>query len=415
MSESGTPAEQLRALPTDELVSRVLEAANLDDTSRWDAVAALHWRGTIDVFEAAAGMCRSPSPNVQASGLDILAQLGIPDRTFQPEAKALIRGFLTPETPEAPLNSAICAVGHQADDEAVPLLAPLAKHDSPDIRFDVACALGSLHGSVAVETLIALMSDEDSDVRDWATFGLGTQHEEDSDDIRRALWSRVHDEDAETRAEAIGGLAARGIREVVPELAAALQSVVDGEIDDYLRLTDAADALQDPTLVPLLRALGRVPEWVTIDRFVDENAFLSNFWPSAIRYPEDDPEAPEYPTVEHVFQAIKTNDPVERETVRLAPTPGKAKRLGLRVQMRPDWPQVRVGIMTDLLRQKFAKEPLRSQLLATDQAQLIEGNDWHDQLWGHCTCAKHASTPGENLLGRALMEVRKELAVQTDG
>lgn len=272
MSEAVTPSEQLKTLPTDELLSRVLAAEHLDDAARWGAITALHWRGTVEVFEAAADMCRSPEPCVQASGLDILAQLGIPDPVCQPEARALIRRFLAPETPEAPLNSAICAAGHQSDEEAIPLLTPLAKHSSPDIRFDVAFALGSLEGPGTVETLIELMSDEDADVRDWATFALGTQHNEDSDRIREALWARVYDEDLDTRVEAIGGLAARGVREVIPELATALQSVLDGDIDDYWRLANAADALREQTLVPLLTALGRHPAWATANPSVDEDA-----------------------------------------------------------------------------------------------------------------------------------------------
>lgn len=146
-----------------------------------------------------------------------------------------------------------------------------------------------------------------------------------------------------------------------------------------------------------------------IDRFAGDLAFLSNFWPSRVHYPAEGPGAAVYPTVEHAFQAAKTDDPAGRERIRVAPTPAAAKRIGRQVAMRPGWEQQRVGVMRDLLLQKFSAEPLRSQLVATGDAPLVEANTWHDQTWGDCRCRRHAATPGRNLLGELLMEVRARL------
>ena len=60
-----------------------------------------------------------------------------------------------------------------------------------------------------IDTLLQLMRDSDSDVRDWATFGLGTQSDADSLAIREALFARFQNEDEDTRAEAVVGLAKR--------------------------------------------------------------------------------------------------------------------------------------------------------------------------------------------------------------
>ena len=62
-----------------------------------------------------------------------------------------------------------------------------------------------------------------------------------------------------------------------------------------------------------------------------------------------------------------------------------------------------------LLRSKFSQEPLRTWLLDTDPAELVEGNYWHDQFWGNCTCAVHFKFPGENHLGVQLMQIREQL------
>jgi ribA/ribD-fused uncharacterized protein len=128
---------------------------------------------------------------------------------------------------------------------------------------------------------------------------------------------------------------------------------------------------------------------------------FSNFSPAPVTL-----DAREYPTVEHAYQAAKTLDPTEREWVRVARSPGEAKRRGRRVTMRPDWDAVKVEVMRDLLRQKFASGERLHELMATGNDLLMEGNNWHDEFWGVCSCPKHGR--GLNWLGRLLMEIRAE-------
>lgn len=109
-------------------------------------------------------------------------------------------------------------------------------------------------------------------------------------------------------------------------------------------------------------------------------------------------------TVEHAFQAIKTNVLAQRAKVAKANTPGEAKRLGRQVPLRPDWDAVRIAEMRELLKQKFAPGTfLAEQLLGTGNEELVEGNYWHDTFWGVCNGV------GENHLGKLLMEIRREL------
>jgi hypothetical protein len=61
----------------------------------------------------------------------------------------------------------------------------------------------------AVRTLIELSADPDADIRDWATFGLAQQIGTNTREVREALYARVEDEDDDTRAEALMGLARR--------------------------------------------------------------------------------------------------------------------------------------------------------------------------------------------------------------
>jgi len=141
-----------------------------------------------------------------------------------------------------------------------------------------------------------------------------------------------------------------------------------------------------------------------ITSFRGEYRFLSNFWLSPITYGEL-----RYMTVEHAYQAAKTVIPAEREYVRVAPTPASAKRRGHAVTRRTDWDwyAVRIFIMEELLRLKFSDPLLRARLLATREAELIEGNAWGDRFWG---CVPHAGGwVGDNHLGRLLMKIREEL------
>lgn len=135
-----------------------------------------------------------------------------------------------------------------------------------------------------------------------------------------------------------------------------------------------------------------------ITSFSGEYRFLSNFWPANVTDEEH-----RYATVEHAYQAAKTASASHRREILHANTAGIAKRLGRRVPIRPDWEDVKVGVMRELLRQKFAEPTLRAKLLATGTALLVEGNTWGDRFWGQCPVGV-----GENWLGRLLMEIRSQ-------
>ena len=135
-----------------------------------------------------------------------------------------------------------------------------------------------------------------------------------------------------------------------------------------------------------------------IDSFTGEFRWLSNFYPSPIKY-----EGIIYPSVEHAYQAAKVLDRSKRKQF-LHIKPGEAKRLGKRVRLREDWEKVRFGIMEDLLRLKFTRHAdLKEKLLETGNEELIEGNNWSDFEWGVC------NGRGKNHLGRLLMKVRDSL------
>lgn len=140
-----------------------------------------------------------------------------------------------------------------------------------------------------------------------------------------------------------------------------------------------------------------------INKFRNENSFLSNFYPAKVEF-----DGIIYPTSEHAFQAQKSIDIQMRRTISEEETPGKAKRRGKKIRLRKGWKDIRLYIMREIIIAKFTQNrDLKTKLLATGNEELVEGNKWNDTFWGICNGI------GENHLGKILMEVRYELRNQS--
>jgi len=135
-----------------------------------------------------------------------------------------------------------------------------------------------------------------------------------------------------------------------------------------------------------------------ISSFRGANFFLSNFFPHPMDY-----ENMRFPSSEHAFQAAKSLDVETRRSIAVLETPAEAKKTGRVIDCRSDWEAVKLDVMREVLRAKFSDPALRKKLLATNDAELIEGNTWNDTFWGVC------NGRGENWLGKLLMELRKSL------
>jgi hypothetical protein len=137
-----------------------------------------------------------------------------------------------------------------------------------------------------------------------------------------------------------------------------------------------------------------------IDKFSKESGhgFLSNFHQSTIYI-----DGVSYSSVEHAYQAHKTLDIETRNIIRSAKSSAEAKKLGRCLMLRPDWEEVKLDLMRSFIRQKFENPFLRPQLLATGDADLINGNTWNDTFFGVCRGV------GQNWLGKILMDERERI------
>jgi ribA/ribD-fused uncharacterized protein len=144
----------------------------------------------------------------------------------------------------------------------------------------------------------------------------------------------------------------------------------------------------------------------TISRFIDEYDFLSNFFYAKTPYC-----GTWYPTSEHAYQAAKSVKVGQRVKILGCETPKKAKKMGQSVVLRPNWDKIKPVIMHDLVWGKFTNHPnIRDALGKTGDAKLIEGNTWHDNYWGNCTCGRdECEKEGHNVLGQILERVREAI------
>lgn len=166
-----------------------------------------------------------------------------------------------------------------------------------------------------------------------------------------------------------------------------------------------------------------------ITLFRNENRFLSNFYGAPIVY-----RGVKYRSSECAYQAAKfahltpdvirtsvsqsiideyhidltDNQCIEHLFANLSSA--EAKKLSHKLPRCPEWDTVKVDIMREIIYEKFSHNAyLKRRLLATKNEPLIEGNWWHDNFWGECTCDKCKHIAKKNMLGVILMETRDRL------
>lgn len=194
------------ATPSRAVVERYRSQIHDDEGDA--SLALVHYRGAREEYNLGIEYSRRSDPLDRVTGADILAQLGWADRSFLDESvAALIR--LLEDADEEVVTAAAVALGHREDPGAIPQLLRLADHPNVAIRLGVVHGLTGHSHPDAIQAMIQLSADSDHDVRNWATFGLGSQIDDDSPGIREALRANLADPDHEIRCEAIVGLAER--------------------------------------------------------------------------------------------------------------------------------------------------------------------------------------------------------------
>lgn len=237
----------LKSWHSSTLFQRALNAKN--ENSYWRYVRELRSRGTIETFNSASELCLGSNSRSRQLGVDVLCQLG-EGFLFRNESLKILHKMLKIEKSPKVLDAILVGIGHSQKPEdtfGVWRISSFRNQRSEDVRQGVVFALLCRTDRISVSTMKHLSRDKSPMVRDWATFGLGTQIDLDTPGIRKALIERINDSDCNTRGEALLGLAKRKDSRVRPFL---IQELDQEEVSSMV--IEAATELGDKTLLPYI-------------------------------------------------------------------------------------------------------------------------------------------------------------------
>jgi hypothetical protein len=233
----------------DKLFSRLLN--NRSDRTYWDNIRELRSRANLEVFQKSFNLANSETDKGKIIGIDLLSQLGKSPRPFYKETIDLYFKLLQTQTNPEVLFSILMGIGHNNQRLTLKqssIIAAFKMHENTDVRQGVVFAMLGVKNKIAIDTLIFLTNDRIAVIRDWATFGIGSQIEKNTITIRDALWQRVNDKNQDTKLEAIVGLARRKDKRVSKVIK---QELKQGEYGTLL--FEAITELKDKEFLPLLK------------------------------------------------------------------------------------------------------------------------------------------------------------------
>jgi HEAT repeat protein len=253
-------------IPADPVLVELLERATAEalagparaSDAFWSIVAEAASSVPVDeILATAVTFCRSEAAPMRATGAGLLAELPEVDEGLSAEALGVLESLLEREDDLDVVRIALHGVAATRLAGGIPIAQRLAAHPDAGVRLDATHALYSCAGEpaarAAVAALIELSQDPDDDVRDWATFGLGTDIDADGSALRDALAARLDDPHRDVREEAAVGLSRRGD----PRAFAAVLALLEDEEVSGLTV-EAAGYLADERLLRPLLELG---EW----------------------------------------------------------------------------------------------------------------------------------------------------------
>ena len=143
-------------------------------------------------------------------------------------------------------------------------------------------------------------------------------------------------------------------------------------------------------------------------RFRGERSFLSNCYNCRVHAWGET-----FTSVEAAYQykqAVFNGDNETAQQIKKAKSGREAKRLSKRIKVRTfeEWSKTKRAIMYALLTRKFKDGDLARQLIDTGNMLLVEQVASALGYWG----LSRNGTPGKNVLGELLMEVRARLQKQ---
>lgn len=218
-------------------------------------IQELHRASSEKVYEIAKDMCGSAELKKRVLGIDVLAQLGVPELPFAEETKEVLARLLECEEEKEVLVSACTAFGHLGSEKYIDKLLPLIDHSEPEVREAVVFGVMKNDTDEVTDALTNCLDDESSEVRNWATFAFVEYNNSNRPRVTGALRRRLGDGIQEVRGEALVALAQRKDEEGFRRLKDELKSN-----DVSVLALEAAGIWESGELLPLLREISEKGE-----------------------------------------------------------------------------------------------------------------------------------------------------------
>ncbi|MDP3234076.1 MAG: HEAT repeat domain-containing protein [Myxococcales bacterium] len=253
------------SMPTVELFALVRSEALHDDGDPdryWALVSALRDRDPHEVWALLFPLSTHEDVRLQQLVPDVLRGLG---REAQPLAKETLELFAQMLAANPPADVVACIANACADfhhGSVVTMLTPYAGHERVEVREGVLHAVRRSSHPEAIAALLDLSLDPVDELREWATFALGSQRPlVDGPEVREALAARLVDRHEPTRDEALVGL---GLRRDARALGPLLTQFERGFVG--VALFEAARMMASPKLTEALEALRQRPSLTDEER-----------------------------------------------------------------------------------------------------------------------------------------------------
>lgn len=191
------------------------EAHARGEASHLDVLAALHQRGSREVFDAAAALCLDRLPEERIIGLRILRELGPGGiRPVFEETWALLDGMVETEQDPGVLYWALACLRCTGDPRILDALVRFSTHPDADIRRGIAFSIAGCgpDDPQVIEVQLRLAEDPDEDVRALALYDLVNEITADTPAIREVLTRLLYDPDPAIRLDAKAALRVRDYR-----------------------------------------------------------------------------------------------------------------------------------------------------------------------------------------------------------
>lgn len=247
--------EKFRNLPSQNLLDYLYDK---DSLVRNAAAKILQVRGERSTYYKAVELCKSTDESIREIGAFILGQLGTPEFPYAKESVPILTNLLENDESELVRACSAASLGHLKDPTVLQTLSEQSDDNSPQVRVNIAGALGNFKSTQVANPLLRLINDQDKEVQSWAmhSFRLVNSDEViiDTQLFRDTLAGFIHDAHDDIRMEAICALSKLKDERVFPAL---LKELHRDNI--YFEYFEAVADLEDLRLLKRLEELST--EW----------------------------------------------------------------------------------------------------------------------------------------------------------